>query len=424
VKAVHHALAVLAACGALLALAAPAIADGRLDGSFGDRGVLDLRSHPANEPSAFVGVVRTGPKGGIFFTEEAPTCRRGGCPYRIFLRRYASNGRLDWGFGGGSRVEAGVTDTNADLAVDPGGRALVALQAGDGVTIKRFRANGRPDRSFGRSGSVFLPCDCILGSLEVGPGRRPLLIASAEFERTSPFRGAIWVIARLRGDGSPDRGLGGDGIVRHPMPGFYEPDAEVESSGGTLLHGSVCCRFPSKPFVQRMSRRGHLKHRYAAATRRALHGLPGTRQGDIGWEESAVVLRADGRVEVFGGRDRRSVAVRLLRNGKRDPSFGRRGMRILGLQVSDAIADRRGGTLVTGYVSGRRSGYKVMRLRRDGRFDRGFGWVDLPDASNEEGLELFPQGPNGVIVFDRGIPFCRQGCEATPKLFRVVDPGA
>lgn len=417
-------LAALASGAALLALAAPALGQGHLDSSFGDEGVVDLRARPGNDPFAYLGVVRVGVAGGIFFTEEAAVCPRGGCPSRIYLRRYSADGRLDRGFGGDGRVEVGVAEASADLAVDSAERPLVALQAGNGVVIKRFKANGRPDGSFGKLGSVFVPCDCSLGSLKVGPGRKPLLVASAEFERTSPFRGVIWVMARLRSDGSPDRGFGGDGIVRHPMPGFYEPLAEVEPSGGALLYGSVCCRFPSKPFVQRMSKRGHLQRKYAAATRRALHGLYGTREEDIGWDESAFVLRPDGRAEVFGGDYRRSVAVRLLRDGKRDPGFGRHGVRMLDFEVSDAIADQRGGTLMTGYVSERRGGYKAMRLRHDGRFDRGFGWVDLPHASNEEGLEIFSQGPGAALVFDRGIPFCRQGCAADPKLFRVIDPGA
>ncbi|HET8861653.1 MAG TPA: hypothetical protein VFM94_00195 [Solirubrobacterales bacterium] len=422
-KVVRCVLAVLASCGALLALAAPAaLGRGHLDVAFGDDGVVDLRVRAGNGPFVSLGVVRVGPEGGIFLTEESDVCQRSDCSYRIYLRRYRPGGRLDRGFGGGRRVGAGVTDTNADLAVDSAGRPLVALQEEDGVVIKRFRPNGRPDRPFGKSGSVFVPCDCSLGSLKVGPGDRPLLVASAEFKQASPFRGVIWVMARLRSNGSPDRGFGGDGIVRHPMPGFYAPLAEVEPSGGALLHGSVCCRFPSKPFVQRMSKRGHLQRKYGAATKRALHGLYGTREEDVGWDESAVVLRPDGRVEVFGGDYPHSVAVRLLRNGKRDPGFGRRGVRMLRFLVSDAIADERGGTLVTGYASGRRGGYKVMRLRRDGRSDRGFGRVDLPHASNEEGLEIFSQGPRAALVFDRGIPFCRQGCAAEPKLFRVVDP--
>jgi serralysin len=323
-------------------------------------------------------------------------------------------------FGGSGRTDAGTTNTDTDLAVDSAGRPLVALQEGHDVIIKRFKANGRPDRSFGQSGSVFVPCDCYLGSLNIGRDRKLLLIGSDEFKRTSPFSGVTWVMARLRSDGSVDRGFGGDGIVRHPMPGFYSPSAQVEPDGGALLYGSVCCRFPSKPFIQRMSKRGHLRRKYAAATKRALHGLYGTRKEDLGWDESAVVLRPDGRVEVFGGEYGHSVAIRLLRNGERDPSFGLRGVRRLDFGVSDAIADERGGTLVTG----RGGGYKMMRLRHDGRLDRSFGRVGLPHASNEEGVQIFRQGRGGALVFDRGIPFCRQGCPAEPKLFRVIGLGA
>lgn len=403
-------LAVLACCGALLGLAAPAFAQGQIDRSFGDDGVVDLRP---GAKEGYVGVVRVGPGGSTFLTEES-VCSRGGCPYRIYLKRYTPDGRLDSSFG---RVAVGQTSTNSDLAVDSRGRPLVALQNGDQVLIRRFLPSGNPDPSFGTSGSVSVACACSLGSLKVGPGDRPLLAASAEFARTSPFRGTIWVLARLRQTGALDRSLGRGGIVRHPMPGFYDPAAEVEPNGGALLYGFVCCRFPSKPFVQRMAPNGNLRKHYAATTKRSLHGLYGTRHDDIGWDEMAVVGSPSGGVELFGGEYSHSVVVRLRPDGSRDPRFGRGGVRMLDFGVSDATGDGRGGTFVVVY----RRGYKVMRLRPDGRFDRGFGAVGLPRASNEEGLDIYPQGKGAAIVFDRGIPFCRQGCESSPKLYRVLD---
>jgi hypothetical protein len=409
----------LVCCGALLALAAPALARGHLDRSFGDNGVVDLSSGPGGDSWSGTGVLRVGPRGDLFLTEEAVLCSRGGCPSRVYLRRYLSNGKRAAGFGDSGLVTVGVTDGYALLAVDSG-RPLVALDDGDGVTVHRFRATGSPDRSFGRAGSVTVACDCYPGTLEVGAGREPWLMGYSEFKKERPFRGSTWVFARLRADGSHDRGFGGDGIVRRPMPGFYAPDGmEIEPDRGALLYGSVCCRFPSKPFVQRLSPRGQLRPRYAAATRRALHGLPGTRQGEGSWEETAVVRRPDGRVEVFGSDYHRTVAVRLLRNGRRDPSFGRGGVRTFRPMISDAVADGRGGTLAVAYVRGR--GYEAMRLRPDGSFDRRFGWVDLPGAFNEGGMDIFSQGRGRAIVFSRGVGFCRQGCPAEPKLFRVVD---
>lgn len=404
-------LAVLACCGALLGLAAPVSAKGKIDRAFGDDGIVDLRT---GVKEGYVGVVRVGPK-GIFLTEESAVCPQGGCRYRIYLRRYTPDGRLDTSFG---RIAVGLTDANADLAVDSRGRPLVALQDGDRVLVRRFLPSGSPDRSFGASGSVSVACACSLGSLKVGPGDRPLLAASDEFARTSPFRGTIWVLARLRQNGALDRSLGRDGIARHPMPGFYDPAAEVEPNGGALLYGFVCCRFPSKPFLQRMTPNGKLRKRYAAATTRSLHGLYGTRRDDIGWSEMAVVERQGGAVQLFGGGYSHAVVVGLRRDGSRAPGFGRRGVRELSFGVSDATGDGRGGTFIVAY----RRGYEVMRMRPDGRFDRSFGAVDLPRASNEEGLDIYPQGKGAAIVFDRGIPFCRQGCEASPKLYRVLDP--
>jgi hypothetical protein len=412
VKVSRCLLALLACCGALLGLSSPVFAEGKIDRSFGDDGVVDLRT---GVKEGYVGVVRVGPRGDIYLTEERAVCPQGGCRYRIYLRRYTPHGRLDSSFG---RVAVGVTDANADLTVDSRGRPLVALQDGERVSIRRFLPNGKPDPSFGASGSVSVACACSLGSIKVGPGDRPLLAAGAEFERTSPFRGTIWVFARLRQNGSLDRSLGRDGIVRHPMPGFYDPAAEVEPDGGALLYGSVCCRFPSKPFVQRMAPNGKLRKRYAAATTRSLHGLYGTRRDDIGWSELSVVELPGGAVQLFGGGYRHSVVVGLRPDGSRSPSFAHDGVRTLSLGVSGATGDGRGGTFVVAY----RRGYEVMRMRPDGRFDRSFGAVDLPRASNEEGLDIFPQGKKAAIVFDRGIPFCRQGCEASPKLYRVLAP--
>lgn len=423
VKVVRGVLMALATCGALLAMAGPAQGRGHLDRSFGDEGVVDLRARPDEDPFAGLRDVRVGPGRKIFFTEEASACRQGGCPDRIYLRRYSARGELSLSFGDDSRVEVGLTDAATDLVVDPAGRPLVALQKGNSVVIKRFRADGRADPSFGDSGSAVVRCGCHLESLGVGPGHKPLLVGNDELRRSSPFRGMAWVLARLHSDGSADRSLGGDGIVRHPMPGFYGSLAEIEPSGGALLYGETCCRVPSKPFVQRISERGHLQRRYAAATKRALHGLYGTRKDDFSWFHLAVVLRPNGKVEIYGGHDRPSVAIRLLRNGKRDPSFGHRGVRMLKFGVTDAIAARHGGTLLTGHD--RRGVNMVMRLRHDGRTDRGFGRVDLPNAFNEEGLELLPHGPRAALVFDAGFPSvgCRQACESRPKLFRVVAPG-
>jgi hypothetical protein len=233
------------------------------------------------------------------------------------------------------------------------------------------------------------------------------------------------VMARLRSDGSLDRSFAHDGLLRRPMPGYFDAWSALRPNGGLMLFGFTCCRFPSLPFVQRMSKSGHLERHYAAATKRSLHGLAGTRQEDPGWEQLSLVQQQGGAIEVFGGEEgMKGLGVKLRPDGSRDPSFGKGGVKKLGFEVTSAIPAGRGTALLAAYVYGRRShsGYKVMRLLPDGRIDPGFGQVGLPGADNEGGVWITPQGKRAAIVFDPGLPFCRQGCEADPKLYRVVIP--
>jgi hypothetical protein len=73
-------LAVLASCGALLTLAAPALGRGHLDSSFGDRGIVDLTARPGNEPSASLGVMRVGPERGSSSPKKPQRAREAAAP--------------------------------------------------------------------------------------------------------------------------------------------------------------------------------------------------------------------------------------------------------------------------------------------------------------------------------------------------------
>lgn len=411
-------LLVLLACAAGASHPAAAGAEGRLDSSFGDHGTVDLDS--GQDDRTRTGVVAVGPRGEIFVTEEASVCGDAGCKERVYLKRYRADGSLDRSFGGG-RVSVGQAATYAALTVDAAGRPLLAFDHEGAFTVRRFRSDGDRDTSFGDSGSVRIRCECYLSSIEAGPGGKPLLIASADFKRTSPFRGVIWVLVRLRSDGTRDRSFGRGGLVRKPMPGFSETAARIGKGGRALLYGFGCCRYPLRPFVQRLSKRGGLDRRYAAETKRSLHGLYGTRREDLPWEGIAVVPRSRGRVEVFGSAYEHGVAVRLRGDGSRDPSFGAAGVRKYNFEVWDAVSDGAGGSLLVAWVSGK--GYAVKRTVADGGLDREFGTVMLPRASNEGGLSIFDQGGGAAIVFDRGIPFCRSACEVDPKLYRVLAGG-
>lgn len=396
-----------------LVLASTALAEGRLDRAFGENGVVDLTADIAKNRS--LGTMAVAPDGSVFFTERAyRACPRSGCLESVYLKRYRANGVLDGRFSGG-RGRRPVADSAVSgvlLAVDSANRPLVAWNkiSGD-VVIRRFRRDGAPDRSFGGSGTVLVPCGCHPSSLAVAPGGRLLIAGSAEFERTE--RGAIWVFARLRPSGAPDRGFGGTGVVRLPMSGYYDAVASAGPRGSSLLTGFHCCH--GLPFVSRLSESGHLDRLYTATTARSLRAVH--RTNDIGWEEMTLVPRPHGKVDLYGSGFFRGVAIRLLHSGRRDRSFGQNGISRLPLRMSDVASDGSGGAFVAGYA---RAGYRVLRLRPNGSADRRFGRLLLPNAYNEEGVEIVAQGRGSAIVFDRGESVCRQTCPSHPKMFRVL----
>lgn len=409
-KGFRAALVVVALVCAVSSLAATsAMGRGHLDRSFGKNGVVDLRH--SLKKYAGLGPMGVGPHGEVYFIEEDPVCFRGGCPQRVYLKRYRADGRL------GGRILVGNLREYPDMAVDFAGRPVIAYQEHGAVQLRRYLPGGRPDPSFGRGGAASLRCGCHFDSLEATLSGRLLVIGSTELKNPKPFRGVSWYIARLRGDGSLDRSFAHAGVLRRPRPGFYDPWASASADGGALLYGFGCCRFPSAPFVQRLTPGGALPRGFQAAAKRSLHGLHGTRKEDIGWENVSVVEGRGGRVTVFGGDQGHTVVAGLRRNGERDPAVGGRGVRNLGFEVTDAAADGRGGSIFAAYLHG--GGYKAGRITADGRFDRSFGWVELPGAFDEDGLVVASRGNGWAIVYSPGYSFCRQGCELEPSMYRV-----
>jgi uncharacterized delta-60 repeat protein len=409
----------------LLLQAGAALAQGHLDASFGRHGIVDLDAE--SDPFSAPGEVAMGPNGEIYVTEETDCFSEGPCSVRVYLKRYQADGRLDRSFGAG-RILVSTADRRGALAIDSAGRPLIAFEHEGGLLVLRFLPDGSRDPAFGEGGSSFVSCGCGLSSLEVGPSDRPLLIGSSDLRRAGPFRGVVWTFARLRNDGQLDPSFARGGLLRKAIPGYYDPAVSLRPDGVTTLYGLTCCRLPGVPFVWRMSRSGSLDGRYAAATKLSLHGLPGTRKHDIGWETISLVQQAGRKVLMFASGEGlegelQGLAVKLRANGSRDTSFGKRGIKSLGFEVTDATPDGVGGTLLAGYLqlSKERTGEAVFRMRPDGRIDPSFGRVTLPRAGNQEGIEILSQGRGAAIVYDQGIPSCRESCEDDPKLYRVVE---
>ncbi|HVY97580.1 MAG TPA: hypothetical protein VHA54_11530 [Solirubrobacterales bacterium] len=417
-KPVRWGAAALAVCCLGLALAPGAWAQGRIDRSFGKDGVVDLGAELVGE--RWLGAVGVAPDGGIFVTEDKRACARGGCPSSSWLKRYRPDGRPDRSFDAGPAPVATGTPYGAELTVDAAGRPVLSwTAAGRRVVVRRLRRDGGLDRRFGKSGSFALPCGCRAVSVAPSPGGGLLIAGARDLQRNGSYRGTEWIFAQLRPDGSLDPRFGRGGVARRRMVGFGPAEATPAPGGGAILTGHRCCRerYPSLPFVGRISARGGLERRFAAAARRSIHGVAGTRPDDFGWDGITPIFRSRGRIDVFAGTWGQAVTVRLRGDGRRDLSFGREGVGLYPLKFGAATADGAGGSFVVGYRGG---GFQVRRVGRDGRLDRRFGRVPLRGAYNEEGLSIYAAGRGRAIVLARDEAVCREVCPSDPKLYRVV----
>jgi uncharacterized delta-60 repeat protein len=190
-------------------------ADGSLDSSFGTRGILELRTPPADVLSA--------PDGKLIVLEE-------GFNTPAALERFDRDGALDPTFG----TDGVVTLTGAHtfrLAREPNGRLLV-LEPNQ-PRLLALSPNGNLDASFGHNGHRKIGGRfAYVSSILVTPQRRILAIGSA------PHRGPT-LLARLLADGTPDRSFGARGIatVDRPYRRFTLP--VVQPDGRIVIAGYV-----------------------------------------------------------------------------------------------------------------------------------------------------------------------------------------
>ena len=315
-----------ALCAVLLVMAAPAAA-ARLDRSFGENG--------------FAGATPEGGSRPAYALAEDPNGRLvvgSGYGERFLVSRHLPNGSLDTTFGldGTAYVPLRRTDENLaeDVRVMPNGRVVVVGSSGHPnnptATLAMFRLGeaGRFDRTFANDGWAISTSVNGGRSLAFGRGGR---IAVSGFIPIS-FRHQAGALQRFTSNG----------------------DRDFSFVGG-----------PSTRSGQRS----------------VIHIPPprGSRVVNLG--DARFVGR--GKIVAVGDIDEKALVVRLNANGTYDRSFGRRGRVTVPLASKDGgdaaitgmTRDRRGRILIVGTAGSYDSGFFItlVRLHADGRRDRSFG---------------------------------------------------
>ena len=249
--------------------------------------------------------------------------------------RYLPDGRPDESFGSGGLTvtdfDQSTNDGVGGLTLLPDGRILAAGAGGGAAALARYRPDGELDPTFGpdKNGMVTTRNRGLLNvlGLSVEPGGK-LLVAGQAGTSGGPFD---FGVARFSGDGVLDDSFGDRGLVATDVGSTGEWAAGVASGPGdtVIAAGASGSTFA----LSRYLADGRLDKAFGAG------GI--TKAGpDLGGAHDLVQL-ADGRLLLVGerlvGETREVTVARYRPDGALDPTFGEGGA--IGTDVSPVHDD-------------------------------------------------------------------------------------
>ena len=249
---------------------------------------------------------------------------------RFTILRLGLDGALDPTFGGDGIVETvfapHMTSIVGDLALQPDGRIVAAGHTMTDIhfskfAVVRYRTDGSLDPTFSGDGKVVT--DFITGN-----GWDPNVAVASDgsiIAAGSETSSAGVLVARYRGDGSPDTAFDVDGMATFDLPGTWEAafDVAADASGNAVVVGRV--HVPGsvpKQVIARVRPNGQLDSGFGSG------GLVVWDAGHGGVQAArAVAIQSDGRIVVAGvaGYEQIVTLSRYLPSGQSDQSFGDAG---------------------------------------------------------------------------------------------------
>jgi uncharacterized delta-60 repeat protein len=383
-------------------------ADGDLDPTFGSKGVLTL---PFAGAYAYADEVAIQPDGKIVVFGTAHSSI--GVASDLALVRLMPNGDLDPSFGDEGRVTTdfdGRYDEGLALAVQDDGRIVAAGSSTGQAAVARYLADGSLDSSFGTGGKVLISTDSETRARDVAIQPNGKLLVALD-------DGWTFSAARLRKNGRPDGGFGTGGVVSvDPSPGSSDLVRTIALHvHGFLLGGSV---FPAGGATHddwglaRFKGNGHLDKTFGAdgltTTDFAASG-PDVIEDLAVRSDGTIVAAGQSSVEPGGADQSSDVTVALYdSDGSLDPAFGTGGWTRtdLGSYFDDgrSVALGPSGTIVVAsdVYEDANAQAAVVRLTADGTPDGSFGGgdgiavVDTPSTA-DVGFGVAVR-PNGKVV--------------------------
>ncbi|HET9665604.1 MAG TPA: hypothetical protein VFP09_02565 [Desertimonas sp.] len=361
---------VVATCGVPPALSA----DGDLDATFGDAGVVTT----VFPVGSFATAVATQADGKIVAVGAAAGPSETG---EFALVRYDENGTLDPSFGVSGLVTtpiAGGGDEARSVAIQENGRIVVAgTDSWRRFAVIRYRPTGVLDESFGGGDGIvrtnFTRGDDVAFDVAIQPDGKIVAVGGAGFGMLG------FQLARYRRDGTLDPAFGDDGKV---VTGYERANARtvtIQSNGRIVLAGYNTTGFamaryrPDGRLDRSFSDNGTIDHVFG--TWSPLRNL----------FAGAVALQPDGRIVAAGGYDIFEIGLARFRtDGSLDRTFNGDGVMHIHVdgveQSANGLVIQPDGRIVaSGYAGPHEFAdpdvfrFVLIRALRRGHLDRTFG---------------------------------------------------
>ncbi len=391
--------------------------DGRLDRSFGDKGIV-LTDFPAIGMVWFTELV-IDPRGRIVVAGRAEVSGE----WQFALARYLPDGQLDTRFNGDGRV---LTDfghigpasglRGPLMAIHASGRVVLAGAPRLGgirrFALARYNQDGSLDTRLGGNGVVLTDfpnaLEAVTGDCAIDDRGRIVVAGSAK-----TAAGWQFALARYAWDGSLDMSFGGTGtaIIDLATAEEYGSGVLIDANDGIVVGGSGSFE------------RGGVRRR--ALVRYTLDGKPDTSFGDNGQvltdfpatpheAINGIALDDDGRIVVAGPATKAGelhfALARYNANGSVDTTFGTNGQVLTDMAASDretalnVLVDVHGRIVVGGWAGtddDRR--FALARYQPDGSLDRTFGragkvLTDVPTASYAAAFDIAVDACGRIIA--------------------------
>jgi uncharacterized delta-60 repeat protein len=397
---VRRLLILVLATGALAVSVAPSAGAkaGALDRSFGDDGIVTAFPHGA--VATAVGIDAERRITAVGYTVDAQA--------DVVVARYRADGTLDPSFGtkGRARFDLGGIDNAFGVAVTPAGGLAIAgrrTKGEDRIFVLRVRPGGTRQRSFGRRGLALVDFDKPQQGADAVAFTPQGRIVIGGYTSNGVF--ARSAFARLSGEGTLDRGFGGDGRASFEIGTGSEQinDLLVLAGGGILAAGVAEHAQDPKFSLVKLTGSGRLDTTFGV-------GDDGVSTFDVAAgpdAANALTIAADGDLLLAGSTGNQGDwAVLATRpNGVLDHTYGDQGRVVLRLahafeEATDIVAWR-SRALVVGRIHGDGDDIGVVRLKEGGALDTMFsgnGIVRIDVFGTTDAASAAALQANGKLV--------------------------